>query len=105
MMQIALALLGVAVSTLLLGWIGLRDVKRLRVQEGESATRPPFTTRRRRLLAMAAVAPGVLLLATGWWSSTVIWLGATVTLVWLWVLWLARPRRRHGAVRNPARTA
>ena len=30
-MQITLALLAIATSTLLLGWIGLRDAKRLRV--------------------------------------------------------------------------
>ena len=91
-MQIVFALLAIATSTLLLGWIGLRDEKRLRVQDGESALRRAFTTSQRRLLALAALAPGVLLIASGWGSSAVLWLGGTVTLAWLWVLWLGRPR-------------
>ena len=99
-MQITLALLALATSTLLLGWIGLRDAKRLRVQDGESASRRAFTTARRRVLALAALAPGVLLIACGWSSSAVMWLGGTVTLAWLWVLWLARPR---GALASRAR--
>ena len=92
-MQIALALFAVAISTALLAWIGLRDAKRMRAQLGDPAPRLPLTSHRRRLLALAAAAPGVLLLATGWLSSSVMWLGGTVTLVWLWVLWLARPAR------------
>jgi len=91
-MQIALSGLAIAISALLLAWIGLRDSKRLRVQHGEPASRESFTTGRRRLLALTAAVPGVLLFATGWWSSAVMWLGGTVTLAWLWVLWLARPR-------------
>ena len=47
-MQITLALLAIATSSLLLGWIGLRDAKRLRVQDGGSASRRAFTTARRR---------------------------------------------------------
>ena len=101
-MQISLALLAVATSTLLLGWIGVRDAKRLRTQHGDSTTRQPFTTLQRRLLALAAAAPGVLLIASGWSSSAVMWLGGTVTLVWLWVLWLARPRR---AIATPAESS
>ncbi|HEX5651251.1 MAG TPA: hypothetical protein VFX69_16455 [Steroidobacteraceae bacterium] len=99
-MQVTLALLAAAVSTLLLAWIGLRDAKRLRVQEGDSASRQPFTSHRRRLLALAAATPGVLLLAGGWWSSTVMWLGGTVTLVWLWVLWIGRARESRAMRRG-----
>ena len=91
-MQIALSGLAIAISALLLAWIGWRDAKRLRVQHGEPASRQALTTERRRLLALVAAVPGVLLLASGWWSSAVMWLGGTVTLAWLWVLWLARPR-------------
>jgi hypothetical protein len=90
-MQVALALLAIATSTLLLAWIGWRDPKRLRAQHGDATSTAPFTSRQRRLLALAALGPGVLLLACGWLSSAVMWLGGTVTLVWLWVLWLARP--------------
>jgi hypothetical protein len=92
-MQIVLALLSAAISTLLLAWMGLRDPKRMRAQHDEAAAPPPFTSHHRRLLALAATAPGILLVASGWLSSAVMWLGATVTLVWLWVLWLARPSR------------
>jgi hypothetical protein len=99
-MQIALSALAAAISALLLAWIGLRDAKRLRVQDGEPASRQALTPERRRLLALVAALPGVLLLASGWWSSAVMWLGGTVTLAWLCVLWLARPRRQHGAARN-----
>jgi hypothetical protein len=87
-MQIALSALAAAISALLLAWIGLRDAKRLRVQDGEPASRQALTPERRRLLALVAALPGVLLL------------GGTVTLAWLCVLWLARPRRQHGAARN-----
>ena len=91
-MQLTLALLAIGISVPLLAWIGLRDAKRLRAQEADSPSRQPVTSRARRVVALASVAPGVLLLASGWWSSAVMWLGGTVTLVWLWVLWLARPR-------------
>jgi hypothetical protein len=99
-MQSTLALLAIATSSLLIGWIGLRDAKRLRVQDGGSASRQAFTTARRRVLVLAALAPGVLLIACGWSSSAIMWLGGTVTLTWLWVLWLARPR---GALARRAR--
>lgn len=91
-MRVMLAVLAIAASVVLLGWIGLRDPKRVRAQDGEAALRKPFTPRQRRLLALGAAMPGLLLMLSGWWSSAVMWIGATVTLIWLWVLWLARPR-------------
>lgn len=96
-MHMILALLAVMASVALLGWIGLRDPKRVRAQDGEAAVRKPLTTRQRRLLALGAAVPGLLLMLSGWWSSSIMWMGATATLLWLWVLWLARPVRTSGA--------
>jgi hypothetical protein len=92
-MRVMLAWLAVAASVTLLGWLALRDAKRIRSQDGEAALRTPLTSRQRRLLALGAVSPGVLLMLSGWWSSTIMWLGASVTLAWLWVVWLSRTRR------------
>ena len=91
-MHVLLALLAIAVSVAVLGWIGVRDPKRVRAQEGEAAIHRPLTTRQRRLLGLVAALPGLLLVLSGWWSSATMWIGATITLLWLWVLWLARPR-------------
>jgi hypothetical protein len=89
-MPLLLAVLAAAASATLLGWMAWRDPKRLRAQDGAGDSGAPFTTRQRRVLTMAAIVPGLLLVISGWWSSSVMWLGATVTLVWLLVLWLAR---------------
>lgn len=102
-MRVVLALLAIAVSVALLGWIGLHDPKRVRAQDGEAALREPFTPRQRRLLALGAALPGLLLMLSGWWSSAVMWIGATVTLIWLWVLWLARLRKTSAAAVEEAR--
>jgi hypothetical protein len=91
-MRLVLAILAIAASVALLAWIGLRDPKRLAAQEGETAARRAFSTRQRKLLALGAAVPGLLLMFSGWSSSAMMWMGATVTLLWLWVLWLARPR-------------
>lgn len=90
-MNVLLALLAIAVSVTVLGWIGVRDPKRVHSQYGEAAIHRPLTTRQRRLLGLVAAMPGLLLMLSGWWSSAVIWIGATITLLWLLVLWLARP--------------
>jgi hypothetical protein len=97
-----LALLAIAVSVTLIGWIALRDPKRVRAQDDESALRAPLTSRQRRLLALAAATPGPLLMLGGWWSSTIMWIGATVTLAWLWVVWLSRTRRSSPAAPDEA---
>jgi hypothetical protein len=91
-MQVLLAILAIAASVVLLGRIALRDPKRMRAQVGEPA-RTPLTARQRRLLAFGAALPGLALVFGGWASSAVMWLGGTVTLAWLWVLWLSRPRK------------
>lgn len=93
-MHVILAVLASATSVALLGWLGLHDPKRVRAQDGEAAVRERLSTRQRRLLALGAAMPGVLLVLSGWWSSAVMWIGASVTLLWLWVLWLSRPRRQ-----------
>ena len=92
-MYLLLTALAVATSVLLLNWIGLRDTKRLHTQHDTSASRQPFSYGQRRLLAMGAATPGVLLMLGGWGSAAVMWLGGTVTLAWLSVLWLGRSRQ------------
>ena len=57
-MHILLALLAIAVSVALLGWIGVRDPKRVHSQDGEAAIHRPLTTRQRRLLGLVAAMPG-----------------------------------------------
>lgn len=86
-MRLLLAVLAIATSVALLGWIGLHDPKRVAAQ-GEAGRRA-FSTRRRRALALGAVVPGLLLIFTGWWSAAMMWMGATVILLWLWVLRLS----------------
>ena len=86
-MRLLLAVLAIATSVVLLGWIGLHDPKRAAAQ-GEAGRRP-LSTRQRRILAFGAVLPGLLLIVTGWWSATMMWMGATVILLWLWVLRLS----------------
>lgn len=85
-MRGVLAVLAVATSTFMLGWIGLRDARRLAAQEGEAAARTALGPKQRGLLALGAVLPGLLLMLSGWWSSTMMWMGATVILLWLWVV-------------------
>lgn len=101
-MRVLLATLAIAGSVALLGSIALRDPKRMRAQEGEAPARTPFTTRQRRLLALAAAAPGIALMLSGWWSSTILWIGGTVTLAWLWVVWLSRQRVQATAAPDEA---
>ena len=91
MMRLVFAMLAVAVSVALLGWIGLRDEKRLRSRGGEEAARKSLNTRQRQLFACGAAVPGLVLMTSGWWSSAMLWMGGTVVLLWLWVLWLSRP--------------
>ena len=91
-MPLLLAVLAAAASATLLGWMAWRDPKRLRAQDAPGNMRVPFTKAQRRALALGATVPGLLLAMSGWWSSSVMWLGATVTLLWVWVLWLARTR-------------
>src|SRR5690606_13056443 len=69
MMRLVFALMAIAVSVTLVGFIGLRDEKRLRSQEGHEAARNALTPRQRQLLAFGAVVPGLLLMIGGWWSS------------------------------------
>ena len=92
-MRVLAAALAVAMSVALLGWMGLRDPKRMHAQHRDGIARAPLDSRQRRWLALGAVMPGFALMLSGWWSSAVLWLGATVTLLWLWVLWLARPAK------------
>jgi hypothetical protein len=94
-MRLVLAVLAIVASVVLLGWIALHDPKRLAAQG--VADRPTLGTRQRRVLALSAVVPGLLLMLSGWWSSAMMWMGATVILLWLWVLWLSR-RTTHAAV-------
>jgi hypothetical protein len=91
-MRVILALAAVTASVTVLGWIALRDPKRMRSHESAVALRAPLTSRQRRLLALGALAPGLLLMLSGWWSSAIMWIGGTVTLAWLWVIWLSRTR-------------
>jgi hypothetical protein len=91
-MTATLAVLAVTISAGLLGWIGSRDPKRLRACATAGKGSTPLASRHRRLLTVAALLPGVVLMFTGWWSAFLIWLGATVTLAWLLVLWLCRSR-------------
>jgi len=91
-MRVLLAWLAIAASVASLGWIALRDPKRVRATH-QSVGRTPFTVRQRRVLALAAVVPGLLLMLSGWWSSTIMWIGGTVTLAWLWVVWLSHAHR------------
>ena len=86
-MRLVLAVLAIATSVVLLGWIGLHDPKRVAAQ-GETDRRA-LSTRQRRALALGAVVPGLLLIFTGWWSAAMMWMGATVILLWLWVLRLS----------------
>jgi hypothetical protein len=93
LMQVLLTMLATAASVILLGWMAFRDPRRLRAQDGnEVGVSVPFTTGQRRSLAFAASVPGLLLMLIGWWSSSVMWLGATITLLWVWLVWLARAR-------------
>jgi len=89
-MRVILALLAVAVSVAVIGFIALRDPKRLRVHHGEAANQMALSARQRQLLTLIAVMPGLLLTLTGWWSAAVMWVGATVTLLWLFSLLLSR---------------
>jgi hypothetical protein len=93
-MRIVLAASAIVASAVLLGWIALHDPKRLAGQG--AADRQTLSTRQRRVLALSAVVPGLLLILSGWWSSAMMWMGATVILLWLWVLWLSR-RATHAA--------
>lgn len=93
MMRVIFALMAVAVSVAMLGWIGLRDEKRLRSQAGAEAARKALNTRQRQLFALGAAVPGLVLMVSGWWSSLLLWIGVTVVLLWFWVLWLSRPSR------------
>jgi hypothetical protein len=86
-MRLVLAVLAIVASVVLLGWIALHDPKRVAAQG--AADRKTLSTRRRRVLAVGAVVPGLLLILSGWWSSAMLWMGATVILLWLWVLWLS----------------
>jgi hypothetical protein len=97
---VAFALLAIAASVGVLGYIAVRDPKRLRAQEGEEEARRALSDSQRRALALAALAPGLLLMLSGWWSSVMIWTGATVVVTWLWVLWLSRPRRTAAGVKQ-----
>ena len=99
-MGVAFALFAIAASAGLLGYIAVRDPKRLRAQGGEEAARRALSDRHRRTLALAALAPGLLLMLSGWWSSVMMWTGATVIVTWLWVLSLSRPRRTANGVKQ-----
>jgi hypothetical protein len=83
-MRLLLAVLAIVTSVLLLAWIGLHDPKRV-AATGEAGRRS-LSTGQRRALALGAVVPGVLLILTGWWSAAMMWMGATVIVLWLWVL-------------------
>jgi hypothetical protein len=89
-MNVTLELLGIATSVALFGWLGVRDPKRRRAQSGDASNDKAFTISQRRVVAIAATLPGLLFALSGRWSSAVLWLGATATLSWVWVLWLAR---------------
>lgn len=98
MMRLIFAIIAVAVSVALLGYIGLRDEKRLRSQGGAEAASKALTSGQRKLYAIGALVPGLLLMLTHWWSSVMLWMGATVVLLWLWVLWLSRSSRTSPVV-------
>jgi hypothetical protein len=90
-------LLSLLPSLLLLSLIALRDPKRLRSQpRGPGhATRHAsvWTPKQRRSATMLALLPAPLLIAFGAWPALLLWLGALLTAVWLWVNYLAPPAR------------
>lgn len=84
-------------SLLLLSLIALRDPKRLRSQPRGSAQAArrasAWTPKQRRNATLIALLPAPLLIAFGAWPALLIWLGALLTAVWLWVNYLAPPGR------------
>ncbi|WP_428312315.1 hypothetical protein [Hydrocarboniphaga sp.] len=91
------ALAALLPSLLLLSLIALRDPKRLRsLPRGpghDSRRAAAWTRKQRRNATLIALLPAPLLIASGAWPALLIWLGALLTVAWLWVNCLAPPAR------------
>ena len=90
-----LALLCSGVTGGLMAWLGVSSPKRL--QRLRAAITTPVGLR--RLVLAAALLPALPLIAFGWWSALLIWLGGSLVIGWAVALWLsgAEPAETAGS--------
>ncbi len=75
------ALLGAALTTLLLGLLASYDPKRLRVNRRRDG--PAMSTGMRRTLGVGALVPGIVLAFGAYWSAFLMWLGLSCIAGWM----------------------